>query len=180
MSNLPLSLVLAVHIDILSSSSGWRTGSFSTHFATSSSRLAVISLTLLWRMMTYPPLGQLRAWSTLFDFPHIQVIGMALGLHPYLKACTSRKSLLWIAKSCSSIGSAGRCPFLLCKGHGSLRCCIQSIANVLGLLLLSHLVLFFCVFGYSFSCFISIWAWLCSVPRWIASVRGFVTDLDGA
>ena len=105
MSNLPLSLVLAVRIDIVSSSSGWRTGSFSMQYATSSSRLAVISLTSLWCMMTYPPLGQLRAWSTLFGFPHTQTMGMALDLHPYLKASASQKSLLWIAKPCSSIGS---------------------------------------------------------------------------
>ena len=82
----------------LSPCNGWRRGSISTPWHTSSMNIAMVSLISLWRMCVYPPLGQCSAWAIVKSWPHGQVLGSFLGSIRYLKCNPSRNSALFRLK----------------------------------------------------------------------------------
>ncbi len=71
-SSLAPSSVFAVRWESLSSVSGYSVGSNSISWQIFVSRSAVMSLTLLWRIMGKPPLEQIIACFTSNDFPQAQ------------------------------------------------------------------------------------------------------------
>ena len=84
--------------------SGCSDGLISTFWVTSPSSETLTSLISLWRLITWPPLQQLRVCSTPFALPQAQRLGIPVGCHPYHKARASRKAPLWRAKPFSSTG----------------------------------------------------------------------------
>ena len=77
-----------------------------TSLQTSVIRLAVRSLTSLWRRVGKPPFGQDRACSTVKLAPHGQVEGVCSGCQPYLRDMASLKAPLWRVSPNSSRGRA--------------------------------------------------------------------------
>jgi len=88
-----------------SPSTSWRAGSTPKSLHTSLKRLAVKSLTSLWRMDGNPPQGQVKAYFILKVLPQTHVWGRLTGCQPNLKHKASRNSPLLKANPCSTMGS---------------------------------------------------------------------------
>ena len=81
-------------------------GSMATSEHTTSNKLAVRSLTSLWRCITKPPFLQESACSMVKMDPQAHLEGNRVNGHPYLTLIASQNSLLHRWKPFSSIGSA--------------------------------------------------------------------------
>ena len=79
MSTLAPSVVIVLPSASHSTDNVWRVGSTETPWHTSVMRLAVMSLSSLCLTMRKPPIGQLKACSTLNGFPHIHSEAKSFG-----------------------------------------------------------------------------------------------------
>ena len=91
-----------------------------TSWQTSVMRLAVRSLTSLWRSVWKPPFGQDRACSTVKLEPQGHVKGVCSGCQPYLSAMASFNAPLWrVCPNSSRERAVSEAPFS----------CVKSIAR---------------------------------------------------
>lgn len=104
MSTLAPSLVLTEDLEKFSPFSFCKVGSTVTLEQGSVRRVAVRSLISLWRRVGNPPFEQERACSVMKLLPQAQFVGRSTGVHPYLRAIASLKSLLCRENPCSDRG----------------------------------------------------------------------------
>ena len=96
----------------LSSSNGWRRGSISEWWPTSSMSFAMVSLLLLWRKCVYPPLRQCGAWAIVKSWPHGQIFWAQFRMSSVIRleilTCSGLSHILIVAGHSANF----MCPFL--------------------------------------------------------------------